>query len=409
MLKKKTTIQNLFQKNFCFFILGYLSSAIGSQIQNSGQIWLVYKLTNSTFYLGLFSFLTSFLSTTSIIWGGVFIDLFKRKTLLILINFLSLLLSLILGTLIYLNKINFWYLAFLVFLYNCFLNLEIPLRQVFVSEILPLPLITQGIASQSLAFNFARLVGPFLSGIILTYSYVYNCFYLNALSFLIFIILILFVTPEFKKVSFSDFTKLRENIKLAFSFIKKEKIRKILLSVANYTFFGNSIVIFFPYITSKIYKKDPKDFTLLLTMVGLGAISGALRIILISEIKNEISCLWRATLILSIGVLGLSFCKIWLLAKIFAFMIGFSFSNFFPVANGLLQKSVPDEVRGKIISTFTLVYLITFPVGDLILGSLIEFVNFSCIIIVYVCSLLLLNYLLLKNKSRFSKKFLKIF
>jgi MFS family permease len=398
VLEKKIGKRFLFQKSFGFFILGYFLSAIGSQIQNTGQIWLVYKLTDSPFHLGLFSFLTSFFSLIFVTLGGILADLFERKILLILINLFSFFFSLILGILVYLNKIDFWSITFLVFLYNCLLNSEIPLRQVFVSELLPLSLITQGVAFQSLAFNFARLAGPFLSGIILTYSYVYNCFYLNALSFLIFTVFIFFVNPEFKKINLSHYDKLGKNIKLTFSLIKKRKISKIILSVVNYTFFGNSIVILFPYITNKIYQKDPKDFAFLLTALGVGAILGAGWIIL-NKIKNEISHLRKATFLLALGILGLSFCRMWDFANFFAFLIGFSLSNFFPVANGFLQKSVSNEFRGKIISIFTFSYLGTFPLGDLVISYLIEVVNFNCVIILYVLLLLVINIALLKDNS----------
>ncbi len=387
----------LISKNFKFFISGYFISIIGSWIQTAGQMWLVYKLTKSAFYLGLFSFLTSSLILFFVLLGGFLIDTIDRKQLMILITLFSIFPSLTLGILIQINIINFWYLTVLVFLYNSISTLEIPLRQVFVSEIVPLQLITKGIAFQSLAYNFARLVGPFLSSLILTYSKVYNCFYLNALSAAIFIIFLKFVTPEFKrekKILFSQ--NFKETLKLTLSFLKRKEINRVLLSVISYTFFGNSIIIIFPYIANKVYGKDPKEFTYLLTAVGLGAVLGAIQVILKNGIKNEVSHLWKATVILALGILGLSFSKMWTLALIFSFLIGFSFSNFFPVANGFLQKSTPDYLRGKIISLFTLAYLGTFPLGDLTIGFLTEILGIY-LIIFYVILLLTFNKLLLSS------------
>lgn len=384
----------LISKNFKFFIFGYSLSVTGSWIQNAGQMWLVYKLTNSAFYLGLFSFLTSFLTLFFVLLGGFLIDIIDRKLLMILINSFSVFPSLILGILIHTDNINFLYLTLFVFLYNSISTLEIPLRQVFVSEIVPLHLITKGIAFQSLAYNFARLVGPFLSSLILTYGNIFHCFYLNALSSIIFVIFLNFVTPKFKKEKETSSLKFLESAKITLSFLKRKEINRILLSVVNYTFFGNSIIILFPYITNKIYERDPKDFTYLLTAVGLGAILGAFQVILKRKIKDEISHLWKATIILVLGILGLSFSKIWILALFFSFLIGFSFSNFFPVANGFLQKSTPDYLRGKIIGLFTLAYLGTFPLGDLTIGFLIETAGLY-IIIFYVGILLIINRLLI--------------
>ncbi|RKX62629.1 MAG: MFS transporter, partial [Thermodesulfobacteriota bacterium] len=179
-------------KNFRLFIIGHFLSFTGSWVQNIAQIWLVYELTWSSLYLGIFSFFSSFPTLFLTFIAGIFIDLFDRKKTLSIIAFLSIFPPLILGFLTQLKLVTFWHITFLAFLSGCLTALDTPLRQVFISEIVPIKFLTKAISFQSLSFNTARVLGPFLAGLIISYRNLYECFYLNALSFIPFLFFLTF-------------------------------------------------------------------------------------------------------------------------------------------------------------------------------------------------------------------------
>ncbi|MDF2952917.1 MAG: putative arabinose efflux permease AraJ [Thermodesulfobacterium sp.] len=383
-------------RDFNFFIVGYFVSVVGTWLHNTAQVWLVYKLTYSSFYLGLFSFLTSFPGFLLVLFGGFLIDFFDRKFLLVFTTFLSIFPPLILGILTEFNLLNYWSFTLLAFLLGILNTFEVPLRQVFISELVPFSLITKSVSFLSLSLNTARMVGPFLAGLIFSSIGFAYCFYLNSLTFLFFLFMLtqIKILPKVKKEKKDLKTLYKEPI----IFLKKEKnILALLLSVGVFTFFGSSIVILLPLIIHTFFQKGSKEFAFLSSFIGLGAISGALFVIFKKNLKNEIKHLLKATFLLAIGITGLNFIKNWHLTKIFCVLIGFSFTNFFPVANSFIQKNTPLYIRGRIISLFILAYLGIYPLGDLFIGFLAEYINLHIVLVINVLFLITLNFILLKS------------
>ncbi|MFN3921881.1 MAG: MFS transporter, partial [Caldimicrobium sp.] len=124
-------------ENFRFFILGHFLSFTGSWIQTTALHWLIYNFRHSTSDLGLFIFLTTFPSIFITLFSGFLIDRFNKKSFLKLLLCLSIFPPLFMGLLVYLGYFNFWIFLFLSFLGTVFASIDMPLRQVFISEIVP--------------------------------------------------------------------------------------------------------------------------------------------------------------------------------------------------------------------------------------------------------------------------------
>ncbi len=399
-------------RNFKFFIIGHFLSFTGFWIQNTAQIWLVYELTMSSLYLGIFTFLSSFPTIILTFIAGILTDIFDRKKLLSLVVFFSIFPPLILGILTQLKLITFWQVTFLAFLSGCLSALNTPLRQVFISEIVPIRFLTKAISFQSLSFNTARVVGPFLAGLIISYGKLYQCFYVNALSFIPFFIFLTFFikVQEKRKIKEIETYKFKESFKEILKFLNKKKnISTVILSVAVFTIFGASTMVLLPIIVHKFHGGGGREFAFLSSSIGLGAIFGASSVIFRRPIEDKIKHLFKATLILGAGLMGLNLIKNWYLTLIFCFLMGFSFTNFFPVANSYLQENTPDHLRGRIISLFILSFLGTHPIGSFLAGFLASKINLHIILLFYVIILTIINsYLLFLKFGKLKNKKLKI-
>ncbi len=388
-------------KNFRFFITGHFISFTGSWIQNTAQIWLVYELTWSSLYLGIFSFLSSFPTIILTFISGILTDFFDRKKLLSIIALFSTLPPLVLGVLTQFKLVTFWHVTFLAFLSGCLSAFDIPLRQVFISEIVPTRFLTKAISFQSLSFNTARVLGPFFAGLIISYRNLYECFYLNALSFIpFFIFLVFFIkVKSHRKISDKKGKGVKESLRETYEFIKKEKDKlTVILSVANFTLFGASVMVLLPVIVHKFHGGGGKEYAFLSSILGLGAIFGASSVIFRRPIEDKVRHLFKATLVLGLGLLGLNLIKDWYLTLVCCFLIGFSFTNFFPVANSYLQENTPEHLRGRVISLFILAFLGMHPLGNFIAGFLANKINLHVILIFYVIILVLVNSYLLVFK-----------
>jgi MFS family permease len=206
---------------------------------------------------------------------------------------------------------------------------------------------------------------------------------------------------EVKKIEKGE---IKGSYKEVYEFLKKEKkILNVIFSVANFTVFGATVMILLPIIVHKIHGKGGKEFAFLSSVLGLGAIFGASSVIFRKPISDQIKHLFKATIILSLGLLGLNLIKNWYFTLIFCFIIGFSFANFFPVANSYLQENTPDHLRGRIISLFTLSFLGMHPVGSFIAGFLANKIGLHATLFLYITLLLFLNTYLLSFKFKPSK------
>ncbi len=333
--------------------------------------------------------------------GGVLIDKFNKKNFLTLINLFSIFPPLILGILVQTQSVYFWQITFLAFFLNCLSAIDLPLRQVFIGEIVPPGLLTQALSIQAISFNLARMIGPALAGLIISYYSISLCFYLNALSFIPFLLFLLFFiypqTSESKPKLTQNFS-LKSDLKEIVSFLKaKPSVLAALLSISNFTFFGISVLILLPVIVHKFYGGKAKEFGFISSTIGLGAILGSIYIFLKKEIPQKLKHLLKASLLLGFSIIGITFSPSWWLTVLYSLLIGFSFTNFFPIANSYLQKNTPSNLKGRIMSLFTISFLGVSPIGNFVIGVLADNFPIKIVLIFYVVFLIALQFLILSK------------
>jgi len=405
-MKKFVSRDNpLYYKNFRLFLTGHFISFVGTWIQQVAIVWLVYEITGSSLFLGVFSFFNAFPMMLFSFLGGFVIDSFDRRKLLATVVLLGMIPPLILGILTNLGKISFPLLTFFGFLCGCFSAIDTPLRQVFISEIVPIKILVKAISFQSLSFNTARMIGPLIAGFLLAAHKPYLCFYINSLSFLpLFLFLVFFIKPSTRSQPLETKGKknLRTSLKEAVSYLKEHSnLLLILCVVAVFTFFGPSLMVLLPVIVKKVYHGGGKEYGFVSSVIGIGAIFGALSVIFRKDIQDKIKNLKRALILFSFAIVMIGLNKSWILTLACFVLIGFSFTNFFPVANSYVQENTPKHLRGRVVSLFVSAFLGIYPIGNLFTGFLAEHLPVVSILIFYsVLALSLGLYLLTLAKKK---------
>jgi MFS family permease len=391
-------------KGFRLFITGHFLSFTGSWIQNTALQWIIYNLHHSTGELGLFNFLTTFPTIFVTLLAGFIIDRFNRKRLLQLLLILALFPPLVLGILLHFGIYLFWAFVILSFLASVLSSIDMPLRQVFISEIVPPQYLTRALSLQASSFNSARMLGPALAGFIMQIFPMSICFFINFISYLP-----LFIFTFWIKTS-EDFSRKSEK----FNIIKESKhflkfltenleFSLILLLTASFTFFATSIIILLPMLTFKILQGSAKEFALLSSGVGIGAIMGAFFLFLKKEIPSKIFHLLKAHAFWLTGLLILIFAHTFPIYFISVMLIGFSFTNFYPVVNSFLQERSPSESRGKVMSLFSVAFLGMAPLGQISIGYMVEILNYKVLMMVWIFLIFIINMpilFILKNKEK---------
>lgn len=359
-------------KEFRAYWIGQIISLSGTWMQQIAQSWLVYVLTKSAFYLGLISFLASFPALLFTLFGGVIADRYPRRNILIVTQCLSCLPAVILGILIHLNVINIWHIAAASFILGVATAFDMPARQAFITEIVSHEMITTAVAMQSISFNIARIAGPVFAGFIVTHLSFYMCFYLNALSFIPLILILLSIKPDFP-LSASENSSFRKSLKEGFRFLlKNEQILYTICAVGIFTLFGLSFMTILPIIAGEVLNVGAKGFGIIVSSIGAGSLLAGILIALKKDIKEKLNHIFRASLLFPVAIFGIAFFNEFYITISFAFIIGFALVNFFIVSNSFIQHQTEQRLRGRIMSFFAFVFLGFTPIGNLLAGILVD-------------------------------------
>jgi MFS family permease len=171
-------------RNFRLFWFGQLISLTGTWMHSAGQGWLVLKLTNSPFYLGLVGSAASMPILLFTLAGGVVADRFSKRKILLTTQVILMFLAFLLALLVTTKVVTVWYVLAIAFLIGTINAFDIPARQSFFIEMVGKENLMNAIALNSAAFNGARVIGPTIAGVLIGYLGLAVCFYINSVSFL---------------------------------------------------------------------------------------------------------------------------------------------------------------------------------------------------------------------------------
>ena len=356
---------------FRIFAGGQLISVLGSWMQQVALAWLVYRLTGSVFYLGLTGFMLQIPHLFIAPVAGFLIDRLPRVKTLIAINAALAVLATLLAVLALAGVARIEVYLGLALMIGVCNACEAPARQALIGAIVEdRALLPSAIGFNSVLFNSGRLIGPAIAGLLLRHVPEGVCFSLNALSF-IGIIGALFAM------------RLRDpppdpNKAAATHDIRATLIRLSALPVARFLLPSASAVALFalpltqlmPSIAVGFFQGDPGTLGLLLSASGAGALTGALFLSMQKSHRVQLRLVQIAPFIAGLALLGFSFSRtLWLSLPLLSIMGAFVLSTSVST-NTLLQQSVEDNWRGRVIGLYFTFFLGLAPLGNLLAGTL---------------------------------------
>lgn len=359
----------LHYRDFRFFFLSQLISLSGTWMHYAAQGWLVYSLTKSPFYLGIVAAIGSLPILFFSAIGGVIADRFRKRNLLLITQGLSIIPALLLGILTHLDVITVWQIAMLAAFLGTVNAFDIPAKQAFFAEMVGKKSLTNAIALNAAAFHGARMIGPVLAGIIITYGGLSACFYLNALSFVAVIIALskMQIKGDMMVCSKGFLKDFMEGIQ----FIKsKPEIYRIIFLIFIFSLVGVPYITFLPIFAVEVLQRGPEGYGFLFSAAGAGALSAALFIAFKGDIIEKNRFLSLSALCFSLSLFAFSLSKVFYLSLVALVFVGWGIVSFMVTANGFIQLAVPDSQRGRVMSVYAMVFLGTFPIGNSLLGIL---------------------------------------
>jgi MFS family permease len=360
-------------RNFQLFIAGQLISLIGTWMQNTAQLWLVYRLTGSAALLGIFGFASQvpmlFLSSL----GGYLGDHYNRHRGVIATQSVSMVLAFVLSVLTLTGRIHGWHgawvvvaIAFMLGIVNAF---DVPIRQAFLVQMVGKEDLPNAIALNSSIFNGARVVGPAIAGFAIAWLGEGWCFFLNGVSFVAVIVALLMMRIAKTEIKPSDESPLNSLVQ-GFRFAMSDlPIRSTLLLLSVLSLFGLQYSVFMPIYAQDILKGNARTLGLLMSAAGVGAVLGALHFAARTNYKGLARWIGATSLTCAIGLLIFSVAKVFWLCVVVLFIVGFAATSQMAATNTLIQNRVPDELRSRVMAVYATMFMGVQPIGALIAGG----------------------------------------
>jgi MFS family permease len=365
-------LRALRHRNFRLFFGGQLISLIGTWMQSVAQSWLIYRLTHSALLLGAVGFAGQIPIFFIAPVGGHLADRVDRRRIIIVTQSCAMILAFVLAALTLSGRVREWHIIVLAALLGLVNAFDMPARQAFIVQMVERDDLMNAIALNSSMFNGARVVGPAIAGILVAAIGEGWCFFANAVSYIAVLAgLFMMTTPRF--VPKATATSALQNIVEGLRFVANTApIRALLLLLALVSFTGMPYAVLMPVFADRVLHAGARGLGILMGASGVGALAGSIMLALRSTVRGlgrwvAVSCtIFGATLI----AFGLS-RALWLSVAILvplgaAMMVQMSSSN------TLIQSMVPDELRGRVMAAYTMMFMGMGPLGSLAGGTVAD-------------------------------------
>lgn len=355
-------------RNFRLFFLGQGTSLIGTWMQNIAQGWLVLELTNSAFWVGVVSGLSSLPILLFSLPAGVFVDRVNKHRLVILTQILSALQALALAILIWTHAIALWQVAVVAVFLGAVNAVDTPARQAFMVELVVKEDIGNAIALNSSAFNAARVVGPSIAGVLISVVGLAWCYFINAVSYLAVIWGLLamrmppFVRPRHEG---SGWVQFREGAR----FVRGDRrVFALVTLMAVRSVFGFPYLVMMPVFARNVLKVGAAGLGFMMAATGIGAVAAALGLaVLERRIRKGTVLLWAGP-IFGVAVAAFAVIPSFPVALVVLAITGGALILTSALTNTLIQTIVPDSLRGRVMGFYAFVFLGMSPFGAFLVG-----------------------------------------
>lgn len=356
-------------RNFRLFWIGQTVSLIGTWMQQVGQGWLALQLSNSAFIVGLVSAAGSLPILLFSLYAGVIVDRHDKLRLVTLAQILLSLEAAILWWLVWSGWITIALLVSLALLQGMISAVEIPARQSMIVDLVGRDDVVDAIALNSGGFNLARIVGPSIAAAVIAGIGLAWCFGINALSYIAVIACLLMIRlPKF--IPAETIVAAREGFREGITYIRSRRdVTGIMGLIAVYSIFGFQYLAMMPVIARDVLHTGAAGYGFLVTLVGVGAVTGALALAALSSRLRRGKLFRVSSLSFASLLIVFSFIRVASLAGMILVLIGLVMMVNGALANGILQSLVPDELRGRVMAAYVFVYVGFTPIGSLIAGA----------------------------------------
>jgi MFS family permease len=366
----RETFSSLYVRNYRLYYIGQIISTSGTFMQSVAQAWLVLQLTNSGIALGITSTLQYIPFLLLGPYGGVVADRFPKRKILYFTQSLSGILALTLGALVATDLVQVWMVYALAVCLGLVTVFDNPARQTFYIELVGPDHLRNAVTLYSILVNLARMIGPSLAAALIAGFGLAPCFIINGLSYGMVVIMLsmlraseLLTTPPLPRAK----GQIQEGFKYV---VSTPKLGFTLLIMAIIGTFTYEFHVSLPLLAQQTFKGEASSYAFLTASMGLGATAGG--IVFASRKEIHFSRVVSACFLFGLAVLAAAFMPSLLLTGLIMVLVGIFSINFSSLGNSLLQLESSHQMRGRVMSFWSIAFLGSSTIGAPIVGWFAE-------------------------------------
>jgi MFS family permease len=374
-------------------------SVTGTWLQIVAQGWLVLQLSHSALAVGIVAALATIPSFFFSLFGGVIIDRYPKRQIILFIQTAAMILAFILGFLTIFNLVNVFEIGLLAFLLGVVNAIDWPARQSFMSEFLSKDKLQSAIAINSGIYNGARVLGPAIAGILIVLIGTGGVFILNGLSYIA-VIIALFsmqVKPFVPEKKLHPIAAIKEGLSFSFN---NSVIRVLLIFVGVGAIFSWSYSTMFPVIAQYTFHLGPTGLGYLYVAASLGALTATVMVSALAKKIPSTVFIFGGNTIFAVSIILFTLASVFQLALLFLFFAGFGLVSQFVSLNSTVQNMVPAQLRGRVLSVYAFFFIGFGPIGNFEVGYLSDKFGTSFAIQIGAVIVFVFGTLLFINRKR---------
>lgn len=364
-------------RNYRLFFFGQIISLTGTWLQIIAQAWLVLKLTtpaNRALLLGISGGISALPVLIFSLPAGLLADRFNKRNILVITQTTSMILAFILAILTHWHIVTIYHIIALGFMLGTVNAFDAPTRQSFVTDMVGKDDLINAITLNSAMFNGARIIGPAIAGVAIAAVGVAGAFTLNGISFVAVIIGLLMMNMS--QLHTTHRNRSANSFSEGFKYVSTNKlIGALLILTSIVSIFASSYMVLMPIFANDILKLGAKEFGYLMAATGIGALCGALTLSFLGNFSYKGKLLLTGNVIYCTMLVLFSYSQSFHLSLLILMIAGWGMMVNMALTNTLIQSTVPDHLRGRVMSYYTMMFLGMAPIGNFTSGFLAHWFN----------------------------------
>ena len=331
---------------------GALVSSSGDFMQNVAQSWLVWHLSQSPVAIGVIAVFDTLPRILLGAVGGAIADRFDRRRVLMITQALAMLQAIVYWLLVQFEFIALWHIAILAFFLGVVNTINQTARQSLVNSLVPKEELLNAIGLQSSVFNFSKILGPSVGGVVIAWIGVAGCFFVNALSF-VFLLFNLYAMELPAWEPRKDKQSMVADIGEGFSYLRSnQRILHIVAISYVMALFGAPYNRFLPIFATNILHVGATGFGMLMAAPGVGATVASLTLASVDKLRVGTRAICVCVLGFALSLTLFAFSHSFILSVVFLAMVGFSQVGERALTNTAIQIATPQNLLGRVLSLF---------------------------------------------------------